>query len=1750
LLFEIISNKNSNVDLSAFVRRLTFATALTKDQVNPMLYGSNNVSTRTLLKLTAVALFLLCGVEAAFAANTGVTPMLVPYSVYKLAGNGTVTTATAGFSGDGLAGSLAAVGNPVVLTVDSAGNVYFPDRSNGVIREVNAQTGIILTIAGQVPTGCVNGASCTSRTGCSDGVPALGNPIGGNMQGIAIDAYGNIYFSDVTTESISVIYRGGAQVANFIKLVNPTGVATSGGTVKLGYVYHVAGSVNLTGCAASTSRASSQTLTAIPAGDGQLAYNGGGSAVTVTFGSVGPLGLDSAGNLYIGDAGVNNVVRVINTQAAPQTFFAKQVMPGYIQSIVNCGTLTGSLCPAISGVETTGNTGVGGPAAGGVFNTPASSDGDWMSVDAYGNIYEVNYKGATPSINLAVAYAGGSALAKLITAANTAAGALPATSAGAIANAGGLTPTPGDFYYLLWTITLRPSSIVADPFGDLYYADNHYGNVFRFDANAVAYSANYLEIGDQGGKSDGGMFQEGRSQPATTAAPVFCFGNGSGETINTTTPTLTGYQTSDVYGDGCPVQYAEGLGITSATNGFGTVVTDGRGNLFMADQDNQRIAQVLYNDRFPVTPVGQLENPTTFAGQQTLKVHFDSSNLPIETTPAPSVTTTSLQIAPGISDFTINTNTSLYTNASTPAVIGNPPCSNLTGNVDSSLDCIVNVIFSPTAPGLRESQLVVTTQNGSVYTMGLAGIGTGGQLAIDGGTQTVVPVTGLGNPGQIAVSQFQTAPAVAGQPVGTIYIADPANNRVVSMPAAGGPLTSIGTGLKNPMGVAVDVSGNVYIADTGNNRVLKVSQATGAQTALGGILAVGTPAYTQYAFKGPQGVAVDLNGNVYVADTGNAMVVEIPAHPDLGGATPMLQYPGAPGFVTPIGVAVDQNGNIYVVDTGNVSAQIVKIPAGGGDYQTLPSAVLAGYGVNLQVPSGVAVDGAGNVYISDSGANQVVELPAATGPGSEQFALGFTGLNLTGSSPSVTKFSGGSLALDANGNLYVADSGNSRILFENRQNPTLQFGTVPQDAPSGFLPACSTVPNTSGPPTCTLTVTNIGNVAQAVPNPFGGITGTAAFTTANTCPAGSTLAPGLHCTITASFLPTTDGAQSATIGVNATQAITVSGTGEQPLVNIVLSVTAPAGGPVVGQPATVTATVTQPNISGDTPAGPIAFTFTDSCAADTGGSMTVMLTPSGAGTSTASFTLPALQEGRQYTVNATYTDDALNSPTVAKPLVFYIPGITVTATAASVTYVYGSAVPAITGTVTPALVGATSTFVTTATPSSPVGVYPITLSFSGASACNYGLPSVFVPGTTNPATVTETPAPLTITANNASTIYGAQNVSFTSTEVGTKNGDKFSETYTLPSGVALQSSLLPAGTYSIVPVVAGLSITAKDYTQTVKDGVLTIATAPTAISTFSTPAPSVLPTALSTDPLTIALSTGVPGGNPTELPTGTVTITDVFTAIIATAPGTAPPVTTTIGPLTLVNGTVTYTPTSAVLGTHAYSLTYGGDANFQPVTSAAPVNLIIDNADFVVSSTTTPVQIAPGVIPGGLSTVAGESAATPETATVTVTSILSYATTVYLGCTPQNPTYVTCTLGPPSVTVPKPTSGTTASTTSIISIQTPANLPLGFKFPTSSQLRRPASETMLAFLPLGILAFCVRRRRRLSNALWMLLAVAIMSTGLNGCGDNSVAYFTPVPSGPQTVTIYACSVQSACTNPISGTGSGVIRSFSLPINIQ
>ena len=179
--------------------------------------------------------------------------------------------------------------------------------------------------------------------------------------------------------------------------------------------------------------------------------------------------------------------------------------------------------------------------------------------------------------------------------------------------------------------------------------------------------------------------------------------------------------------------------------------------------------------------------------------------------------------------------------------------------------------------------------------------------------------------------------------------------------------------------MAVDGSGNVYVADSGNYTIRKITPA-GVVSTLAGLAgssgsADGTGSAARFYY--PTGVAVDGSGNVYVADTGNYTIRKItPAGvvstlAGLAGSTGSADGTGsAARFYYPYGVAVDGSGNVYVADTGNYTIRKIT-PAGvvstlAGTAGSSGSADGTGSAARFNYPTGVAVDGSGNVYVADS----------------------------------------------------------------------------------------------------------------------------------------------------------------------------------------------------------------------------------------------------------------------------------------------------------------------------------------------------------------------------------------------------------------------------------------------------------------------------------------------------------------------------------------------------------------------------------------------------------------------------------------------------------------------------------------------------------------------------------------------------------------------------------------------------------------
>jgi sugar lactone lactonase YvrE len=313
-----------------------------------------------------------------------------------------------------------------------------------------------------------------------------------------------------------------------------------------------------------------------------------------------------------------------------------------------------------------------------------------------------------------------------------------------------------------------------------------------------------------------------------------------------------------------------------------------------------------------------------------------------------------------------------------------------------------------------------------------------------------------GDGGSALSAQLSSPRGICLDSSGNLYLADRWNNRIrkiagstISTIAGNGQANFGGDGglatsaqLSYPDGVAVDKTGNVYVADLLNNRVRMITPTGTIATFAGN----GIPGYggdggsaTSAELNQPAGLAVDASGNVYIADSNNAVIRKVTPQGVIStvAGTGTEGYSGDGGAATkatlmaPLGVAVDASGNLYIAD---YYGWIREVNGSTGVISTLAGNGTNGYSgdggsassAQFYNPIGVAVDSAGNVYVADSGngavrmiVNGIITTIAGTG------VLSYTG---DGGPAAVAQFSAiSSIAVDPQGNIYVADTSNDAI---------------------------------------------------------------------------------------------------------------------------------------------------------------------------------------------------------------------------------------------------------------------------------------------------------------------------------------------------------------------------------------------------------------------------------------------------------------------------------------------------------------------------------------------------------------------------------------------------------------------------------------------------------------------------------------------------------------------------------------------------
>jgi|JI10StandDraft_1071094.scaffolds.fasta_scaffold03994_14 PKD repeat protein len=307
------------------------------------------------------------------------------------------------------------------------------------------------------------------------------------------------------------------------------------------------------------------------------------------------------------------------------------------------------------------------------------------------------------------------------------------------------------------------------------------------------------------------------------------------------------------------------------------------------------------------------------------------------------------------------------------------------------------------------------------------------------------------NDGTLSSALFYGPSGLAIDTAGNLYVADTLNNTVRKISPSGAVTTLAGTAgrtssvdgsatsarFEDPYSVAVDGSGNLYVADATDHSIRKVTSDGTVTTLAGKGGSFGSTDGTGSAarFKAPLGIAADNAGNVYVADTGNSTLRKITA---TGVVTTVAGSAGAGGstdgtgtaarFMSPYGVTVDGAGNVYVVES---TAAVRKVTATGvvttlaGTNGTNGFTNGTGSAARFSVPFDIAVDGAGNLYVSDHG-NHAVRMVTPTGVVTTLAGTGSGGkTDGTGTAASF-KFPSG-IAADSSGTVYLADTDNQVV---------------------------------------------------------------------------------------------------------------------------------------------------------------------------------------------------------------------------------------------------------------------------------------------------------------------------------------------------------------------------------------------------------------------------------------------------------------------------------------------------------------------------------------------------------------------------------------------------------------------------------------------------------------------------------------------------------------------------------------------------
>ena len=866
--------------------------------------------------------------------------------------------------------------------------------------------------------------------------------------------------------------------------------------------------------------------------------------------------------------------------------------------------------------------------------------------------------------------------------------------------------------------------------------------------------------------------------------------------------------------------------------------------------------------------------------------------------------------------------------------------------------CSQSVAFTPTAPGLRLGAVELFDAAGDLLGETLIyGIGRGGLAVLVPGN--TLPFAGDGSyldavqdniPALDAELNSPTGVAMDG--AGNVYIADSGHNRIRMVSAATGEISTVaGTGtasytgdgaaataatLNSPSGIAIDGAGNLYIADTGNNAIRKVDAVTHYITTVAGN-GSGLPGFggdTNVAtsgsvlLNGPQGVAVDAAGDIFIADTNNQVVREVLAATDeintiageyygpfgngVGGYNGDNLAATAATLNLPYAVTVDPAGNVFIADTGN--SRIREINATTLDISTVAGDGTAGESgdngpataAEINAPAGIALDAAGDLYIGDTQNNRIRKVNAGNGYISTLAVSGEEYLLDTDNITNAVAVKGPQgLMVDAEGNVLFANTLDMEVWKIESNLAALDFTATPIRQGNVSSAKFQTVENDGNDTVNALAFTSItagtnAEIDTDIP------TGACATTTP--------LAVYSECTIGVYFAP----AATPVLTVNTTEAGTVSAayTTEATVngPNSPLSITAVG----VAQPLNGTTTTVSSSLDPSLYSEPVTFTVQ-------------VTTGTGTGTLTGTVTIYDTFGGVQTTLA---TGLALN----------------------------------------------TSGAVTLTTATLAVGVHSITAAYSGDTG--HGASTSTDNGVSPLSQVVEEATSIALTSSADPSLVG-QSVTFTATVTAPDGGGILPDgalsfldgtttltTVQLSGGVATYTTAaLTAGAHPITAIYDG-DVTKEILGET------------SAVLTQDVQATSTLVVATSGSPSyygnTVTFTATITSAATTPA-SGTVNFYDGGVKIgSGTLSGGAP-------------NTAQFATATLAVGTHSITATYAGD-NFNSAAAATAISQVVDQTVTSDTVTATPNPGVQGTAVTITDTVAITDGAGTPTGTVTFTS--------------------------------------------------------------------------------------------------------------------------------------------------------------------